>query len=363
MNIYAALFRRFGSLVDPELSHSLAMFAMTTAAKSDLARSFLKETFAPPADNLAVEVLGMRFEHPLGLAAGFDKDAICPDSFNLLGFSFVEVGTVTPTPQPGNAGRRLFRLLPDDALINRLGFPSTGMDAVRRNLDGLSHAYPIGISLGKNKDTPQQDAYRDYLAGLERLYPVGDYFVVNISSPNTPGLRALQNRDALDILLTHLQGLNTRLSATDKPKPLLVKIAPDISWPELDQILDVCLKHETSGIVATNASTAREGLSSPLQNREGGLSGAPLRSRSTEIIRYIYQQTEAKLPIIGVGGVFSGDHVWEKLLAGASLVQAYTGLVYQGPLFVRDCCARLGTLLAQSDARHLQEIIGAGKVS
>lgn len=362
MNIYAALFRRFGSLIDPEFSHSLALFVMAAAAKHEVSRSFVKRTFMPDTKGLGVEVLGMKFAHPLGLAAGFDKDAACPESFNMLGFSFVEVGTVTPRAQPGNAGRRLYRLIEDDAIVNRLGFPSSGMDDVRRNLEELSspHSFSLGISLGRNRETARDDAYRDYLKCLEHLHQFGDYFVVNVSSPNTPGLRSLQNPDALDTLLAHLQALNARLSAPGQPKPLMVKIAPDISWSELDQLLEICLQHRTSGIIATNATTDRNGLRSAYGSKEGGLSGAPLRKRSTEIIRYVYRRTEGKLLIIGVGGVFTGDHVWEKMTAGANLVQAYTGLVYQGPFFVRDCCARLQALLAQSGASTLQEIVGIG---
>lgn len=303
----------------------------------------------------------MKFRHPLGLAAGFDKDGVCIHGLSGLGFSFLEVGTVTPQPQAGNPGTRLFRLLEDEAIINRLGFPSKGMAVVSHNLSRKSppDAFPVGLSIGKNSATPIPTASQDYLKVFQALYGLVDYFVLNISSPNTQDLTELQQPKLLDILLGEVFALRRHLSADGVLKPILVKITPDLSWSELDALLEICLKHQVSGIVATNTSTERRGLSSKYRTESGGLSGLPLRQRTTEVIRHVYQRAEKRLTIVGVGGIFTGADIAEKMLAGASLVQAYTGFVYRGPWFVERCCGELRTTLDRLGIANIQEIIGS----
>jgi dihydroorotate dehydrogenase len=334
--LYQRLFRRLLTRFDAEQIHNLTLVLLRVAGNFAPTRALMKATFSPNPEKLSVSAFGLNFDHPLGLAAGFDKNGLCLPALNALGFSFVEVGTVTPQPQPGNPGPRIFRLPEDRALINRMGFPSAGMHAVQRNLSAVrNRTFPIGVSLGKNKDTPLIDAHRDYCAVLECLYPLADFFVVNISSPNTPELRKLQGRDYLVDLLSRLSATRITLAENGKRKPLLVKLSPDLTLREVDDILDVGASYEISGVVATNTTTSRDGIRSAHQNETGGLSGLPLRERSTALIRHISQRTEGKIPIIGVGGIFSGEDACEKLGAGATLVQAYTGLIYEGPGFAR----------------------------
>jgi len=333
--VYRALYNSLLSRIDAEQIHHLALQFLRISGRSEFARWVLKQNYTPTA-SMPIEAFGLHFNHPLGLAAGFDKDASALPALQALGFSFIEAGTVTPKAQPGNPKPRMFRLLPDDALINRLGFPSSGADAVAANLHTAGQlTIPIGISLGKNKDTPLTEAHTDYCTVLDKLYPYGNFFVVNISSPNTPELRRLQTAEFLSDLLSAVQQRITSLAENPTPKPLLVKIAPDLNVDDLNTLLDLCQQHSISGIIATNTTTNRDGLTSPHKSETGGLSGAPLRQHSTEIIRQIHQHTHGTLPIIGVGGIFDGEHIWEKLAAGAILVQAYTGFIYRGPMFVR----------------------------
>lgn len=342
--MYEWLFRYLLTRFDAEQIHHLTLALLKMAGDFAPTRALMKRAFSPDAKDMSVTALGLTFDHPLGLAAGFDKNGRCLRAMHALGFSFVEVGTVTPQPQPGNPGKRIFRLPEDKALINRMGFPSAGMWAVQRSLRAVRGCtFPIGVSLGKNKDTPLADAHHDYCAVLKCLYPFADFFVVNISSPNTPELRKLQGLEYLVHLLSHLSTtLDTLVEAKhQKRKPLLVKLSPDLAWSEIDDILDAGLLYGISGVVAANTTISRDGLRSAYRDEAGGLSGLPLRERSTALIRYISQRTEGKLPIIGVGGIFSGDDVWEKLCAGATLVQAYTGLIYEGPLFARKVLNRL----------------------
>ena len=278
---------------------------------------------------LRVEAMGLTFPNPLGLAAGMDKDARALPAWWALGFGFAEVGTLTPRSQEGNPRPRLFRLLEDRALINRMGFNNQGAEKAARRLQAFRARglpFPVGVNLGKNRDTPLERAFEDYLRALEVLEPCGDYFVLNVSSPNTPGLRTLQEGPFLDELLARLR------PAT--PKPLLLKLSPDLSWEALDEALSLAKKHGLQGLVAVNTTTSREGLKSPLAREAGGLSGRPLQGRALEVLRHLAAGAEG-LHLISVGGIEGPEDAWERLKAGASLVQVYTGFVYGGPLFPR----------------------------
>ncbi len=311
---------------------SLAALAHTPAAR-------LLEPFAH-REFLALErkLFGLTFPNPVGLAAGFDKNAEGVTAWPRLGFGFMELGTITPRAQQGNPPPRIFRLPAEQGLINRLGFPNVGMEEVARRLEKIKAAgkwprTPVGLNLGKNKDTPLAEAGRDYVACFRRLRDLGDYFVVNVSSPNTPGLRELQQAAFLDSILGPL-----RDEDPDATRPLLLKIAPDLDEAQLEPVLAAVEKHRLAGIVATNTTVDKRGLS---VQEEGGASGRPLTTKSTEIIRALHRMSGGRVPIIGVGGIFSAADAREKLEAGASLVQLYTGFVYEGPLVARRICAGL----------------------
>jgi dihydroorotate dehydrogenase len=301
------------------------------------------------------EVFGLRFPHPIGLAAGFDKNARAIPALAALGFGFVEIGTITRQAQPGNPRPRLFRLPSDEALINRMGFNNDGADAIAKRLARQPEAtVPLGISLGKSKATPLEDVIADYLASLDRLYPWADYFVVNVSSPNTPGLRALQERDRLDALLAALLArLRERAQAeNERIKPLLVKVAPDLDAAALDELVEVCLARGASGLIAVNTTISRDGLSAAvpatLRNEAGGLSGRPLHARAVAVVRLLAKRTEGRLPIIGCGGVFTVDDAQWLLDAGASLLQIYTSFIYEGPGIARHLAHGLAEREAQA---------------
>jgi len=284
----------------------------------------------------AVHILGLSFPNILGLAAGFDKDARVVPGMALLGFGHIEVGTITPRPQEGNPKPRIFRLPKDDALVNRMGFPSSGAEAAVLRIRALSQSerhYVLGVSLGKQKETPLVDAITDYLAVLHTVFPYSDYLAVNISSPNTPELRKLQGSEYLGELLGELMSENRILAQKYGivRRPLLIKIAPDLTWQELDDILQIALDHQIDGVIAANTTICRESLEEVNQIEQGGLSGQPLALRSTQIIDYISRHTNDRLPIIGVGGIRTAADVQAKIDAGASLVQLYTALVYEGP--------------------------------
>jgi dihydroorotate dehydrogenase len=321
-----------------------------------------------PEGRLKRQLLGLEFRNAVGLGAGFDKNALYLRELDALGFGFVEIGTVTPRPQAGNPQPRLFRLPQDQALINRMGFNNDGVAAVAgrvrawrnsdgRNSDGrpsqrgaaAADGWPmiVGGNLGKNKDTPNEDAWKDYEFCFRSLYEVVDYFVVNVSSPNTPGLRELQDKDALHKILTNLQKVNAELSAAlaIRPRPLLLKIAPDLSPQQLDDVVDLALAIGLDGLVATNTTIGREGLVTPSARVEaigaGGLSGAPLRDRSSEVVRYLTERSGGRLPVIASGGIFTAADGREKIAAGASLVQVWTGFIYVGPFIVGRMCRGL----------------------
>jgi len=290
---------------------------------------------------LEKEVFGLKFKNPVGLAAGFDKNGEMMGEMANLGFGFVEVGTVTPLPQPGNPQPRMFRLPADGGLINRMGFNNLGVDVVaerlaafRKNAMGAQKKLIIGGNIGKNKITPNEDAVSDYIKCFDRLFDVVDYFVVNVSSPNTPGLRALQEKEPLMELLNTLQQRNLKNGIS---RPILLKIAPDLTNEQLDDIVEIVQKTGIAGIIATNTTISREDLISKdsFKNEMGGLSGKPLTQRSTEVIKYLSEKSNGAFPIIGVGGIHSAEDAIEKLNAGASLIQLYTGFIYEGPGLIK----------------------------
>ena len=324
--------------LDAERAHHLVVDNLKRAGRLPGSRALLRGLYDYQHPSLAREVFGLKFPNPVGLAAGFDKNAVLTDELATLGFGFVEIGTVTPRPQPGNPQPRLFRLPQDGALINRMGFNNDGAAAVAARLAGRQNRQLIiGGNIGKNKDTPNERAADDYVAAFEALADVVDYFVVNVSSPNTPGLRELQDKKPLISLLQQVQARNL---ARPTPRPLLLKIAPDLTDAQLDDILEIARETQLSGLVATNTTIGRAGLSTPTPlvagYGAGGLSGRPLRARATEVIAYLHQKSRGALPIIGAGGIHSAQDALEKLAAGAALVQLYTGFIYEGPGLVKD---------------------------
>lgn len=323
--IYQRLLRPLLFRIEAEAVHHLAMDALRMFGPA------MRLFHHPPDPKLARTVFGVTFPNPIGLAAGFDKNAVALPAWEALGFGFAEVGTITARAQPGNPRPRIFRIPEQRALINRLGFNNDGCDVVAERLKQLREhgrwpRIPVGINLGKSKITPLEEAVSDYLLSFERLRHFGDYFVLNVSSPNTPGLRQLQDRAALDELLRAVQDRNV------DSRPVLVKIAPDLDWPAIEEIIALAEEHKAAGLIATN--TTIDHSSVPESRRtQGGLSGSPLRGRSTEVVRFVTKKTH--LPVIAVGGVFSADDALEKFDAGASLIQVYTGFIYQGPGLVR----------------------------
>lgn len=311
--------------------------------KIGVVRYILRKRYTVTEDvRLSRNVLGLTFKNPVGLAAGFDKDARFTDDLEMLGFGFIEIGTVTPVAQPGNPRPRLFRLPEDKALINRMGFNNHGVDAAAQRLKERHGKLIIGGNIGKNKMTPNENAVDDYDKCFRALYEVVDYFTVNVSSPNTPGLRELQDKEPLKKLLTRLQDLNIELG---NPKPILLKIAPDLSLEQLDEIVDLVMEINLDGMIACNTTISRDDLQTGKDTLEsignGGLSGLPVQKRSTEIVRHIHQRAKGKFPVIASGGIFTAGDAREKLAAGAALVQVYTGFIYEGPDIVKNICTGL----------------------
>lgn len=318
----------------PEWVHHTSLAAMTHTPLASLIEPFAQREFP----SLERKLFGLTFPNPIGLAAGFDKNAEGVTVWPQLGFGFMELGTITPRPQPGNPRPRIFRLPVEQGLINRLGFPNVGVEEVARRLEKIKAAghwprTPVGLNLGKNKDTPLTEAGRDYVTCFRRTRDLADYFVVNVSSPNTPGLRDLQQGQFLESILGPL-----REEDPSAKLPLLIKIAPDLTEVQIADVVNAVEKYRLAGIVATNTTIDKSGLS---VQEEGGASGRPLTARSTEIIRTVHRLTGGRVPIIGVGGIFNAADAREKLKAGASLLQIYTGFVYEGPLVVRKICQGL----------------------
>lgn len=334
--MYKLIIRPFLFLINPERVHHL-VFTLLKLKGSIPGFNFLLRTLLTrqhPA--LQKQILGLRFENPVGLAAGFDKDAKLIDELACFGFGFIEIGTLTPQPQPGNEKPRLFRLPQDQALINRMGFNNEGVIASVSRLKKRRSSVIVGGNIGKNKSTPNDKVLDDYAYCFEALHPYVDYFVVNVSSPNTPGLRELQEREPLRKLLSYVKSMSL---SKPNPKPVLLKIAPDLTVEQLDDVISILKETKTDGVIATNTTISREGLETEKTVVEkmgnGGLSGKPLAARSNVIIRYLRTQLGKDYPIIGVGGIMSVEDAVEKLKAGADLIQIYTGFVYEGPGFVK----------------------------
>ena len=321
-------------LLDPEAAHSFMMYGLGVAYRSN----FLHRVAKPPAD-FPVSAFGLNFPNPVGLAAGVDKNAAYLDALGALGFGFVEIGTVTPRPQSGNPKPRVFRLAEHEAMINRLGFNNDGVDALVRNVQASNYHGVLGINIGKNKDTPNERAVDDYLHCLERVYPHASYITVNISSPNTQGLRDLQHESTLRALIDTLREAQERLGAqAGARKPMLLKIAPDLGEPELDAIADVLLAAKVDGVICTNTTIDRAPIASDKNAHEaGGLSGRPLRDRADAVLGGMAARLKGAVPLVGVGGILEGDDAVTKLNAGASLVQMYTGMIYRGPALISEC--------------------------
>jgi len=332
-------------LFPPESVHHYSMFFMNLFSRLPLGRKILRNMFSLNASHYRKTCIGLSFKNVVGLAAGFDKNAVYLQTLETLGFGFVEIGTVTPVPQQGNPKPRLFRLKKDHALINRMGFNNDGMLKVAERLKKWRSANSgsgnqlmlIGGNIGKNKNTPNEEAWQDYAKCFTALFPYVDYFVVNVSSPNTPGLRALQEKESLRIILTHLQELNKK---QELQKPLLLKIAPDLSQNELDDVIDLVMEIQLHGLVVSNTSISRASLKTESMQLEkigaGGLSGKPIQKKSTDMIRYISEKTNHRMPVIGSGGIDDAQSANEKINAGAELVQVWTGFIYKGPGLVRE---------------------------
>ena len=359
--LYRSLLRPILFRLPPETAHELALRSLSFSPS--LTRLFSSK----PAEQSSagkLERFGLTFGNPIGLAAGFDKDGIALESLAALGFGFIEAGTVTYHPQPGNKRPRLFRIPKDHGLINRAGFNNEGASAFAERVAKHKPDCVLGVSIGKSKVTPPEQAVDDYLRSFEIVYPVADYIAVNVSSPNTPQLRDLQRPDQLTSLLQALQKRNRELSVDrPRPVPLLVKLSPDLNGDDLEQIVDVARNCDVAGLIATNTTISREGLRTPAEKLtrygEGGVSGLPLRERSTTMIAMLYNLTRGSMPLIGVGGIFTAEDAWEKICAGASLVQLYTGFIYQGPGVATEINEGLEKILAREGFNSLDEAVGS----
>lgn len=324
--------------LDPETSHQVTLRFLSVAGNFPLSNWLLTQLHK--TESKPVQAFGLTFKNPLGLAAGYDKDGVAVRGLAALGFGHIEVGTVTPKPQAGNPRPRVFRLVEDEAVINRMGFPSRGAEFVRKQLSVISDRSSaiVGVNLGKNKDTPLEEAARDYVELMKVFAPLADYLTINISSPNTVGLRRLQNREMLESLLSQI---NLERETWNLKLPILVKISPDLSEEELDDAIGVILDKKMDGIIATNTTVSREGVRSSLKGETGGLSGSPLKGRSEAVLSRVVKLVGERVPIISVGGIASHDDAKKRLALGASLVQVYTGLIYRGPGLVKEIVKNL----------------------
>lgn len=364
LSLYSSLVRPLLFSLPAETAHRFAITSLSKAVEVGAVRRAIEQQYqSAPFGNL--KRFGLTFRNPVGLAAGFDKDGDAADVLSALGFGFIEVGTVTSEAQPGNPSPRLFRLPRDRALVNRLGFNNCGAKQLVKNLQRHRPNCVLGVNIGKARSVAIEKATPDYLKTFALVYEVADYIAVNVSSPNTPQLRELQQTENLRDLLTQLQTRNRELAeehSLSAPRPLVLKIAPDLNDDDIAAIVEVAQQTKISGIIATNTTTKRDGLRSGsgrvAAEGEGGLSGAPLRERSNEVIRTIYRLTNGRLPIIGVGGVFTAEDAWKKICAGASLIQLYTGFIYEGPSVVRRITEGLRTILSQEGFVSLDEAVG-----
>lgn len=350
--------------MDPERAHYMAFRWIRSAARVPVLRTFIAAVLAPRHKELRTEAFGLRMHGPFGLAAGFDKNAVAIDGMSMLGFDHIEIGTVTGEPQPGNPKKRLFRLVQDRALINRMGFNNEGSAAVAERLGARTAVFRtvVGVNIGKTKVVPEEEAAADYVKSTERLAAHADYLVVNVSSPNTPGLRNLQATESLRPLLTAVREAADR-SVTGRRVPLLVKIAPDLADEDIDAVADLAVELGLDGIIATNTTIARESLglrSEPsLHGETGGLSGAPLKERSLEVLRRLYARVGDRITLVGVGGIENAEDAWQRILAGATLVQGYSAFIYEGPFWGRAIHKGLAARLRASSYATLAEAVGA----
>ena len=345
------LLRSFLFLFDPEGVHYFAMNSFRLLCKIAPLKKIITSRFSVNNSKLQTNFLGLTFKNPVGLGAGFDKNAMYLTELEAMGFGFVEIGTVTPKGQAGNDKPRLFRLPKDKALINRMGFNNDGAEIIAERLkkwrSAVSSTMVIGGNIGKNKVTPNEDAWKDYETCFKILHPYVDYFVVNVSSPNTPGLRELQEKDSLKQILTNLQSVQETMvsEAGVKLKPILLKIAPDLTNEQLDDVIELAVEIKLDGLVATNTTISREGLATAADKVNaigaGGLSGLPVRKRSTEVVQYIRQKTNGSIPLIASGGIFTGEDAKEKMQTGAQLIQVWTGFIYVGPFIAKNICKKL----------------------
>ncbi len=360
--VYRSLLRPLLFRLPPETAHHLALQTLSLLGPRKINR-FVSTRFH--SDSLEIERFGLQFSNPVGLAAGFDKDGVALSALAALGFGFIEAGTVTLHAQPGNPRPRLFRLPSDKALINRAGFNNEGAAAFVKRVKPTRPDCVLGVSIGKSKITPLEAATDDYLASFDLIYPVADYVAVNVSSPNTPQLRELQQADQLTELLAALQSRNLQLQAQHERStrvPLLVKLAPDLELHELELIVEVVKRHQIDGIIATNTTVKRDNLITPaaevMKCGAGGLSGLPLKQRSTTLIANLHQLTNGQIPLIGVGGIFTAADAWEKISAGASLIQLYTGFIYQGPAIAGEINRGLTEILKREGFSNVKQAIG-----
>ena len=364
LSLYSSLVRPILFRLPAESAHEFALHSLTVALNSKIARRVAERRFQrEPFGTL--NRFGLEFRNPVGLAAGFDKNGTAAQALAALGFGFIEVGSVTSEAQPGNPRPRLFRLPRDRALINRAGFNNCGAAQLAENIKRRRPDCVLGVNIGKSRSIAIEEAIPDYLASFEAVYGVADYIAVNVSSPNTPNLRELQRSEMLADLLNSLQQRNEELAFRDslaQPKPLLLKIAPDLTASEIEAIVEVARGARIAGIIATNTTVSRNDLQTARKEveafGEGGLSGAPLRNRSNEVIAQIYRLTRGALPIIGVGGVFTAEDAWEKICAGASLIQLYTGFIYEGPSVARRINEGLAEILKHEGFGSLNEVVG-----
>ncbi|MFF4630521.1 quinone-dependent dihydroorotate dehydrogenase [Streptomyces griseorubiginosus] len=360
--MYKIFFNLVFRRMDPEKAHHLAFRWIRLAVRIPVLRTFVAAALAPRYRELRTEAFGLRMHGPFGLAAGFDKNAVAVDGMAMLGFDHIEIGTVTGEAQPGNPRKRLFRLVPDRALINRMGFNNEGSLAVAARLASREPVFKtvVGVNIGKTKVVPEAEAVGDYVKSAERLAPFADYLVVNVSSPNTPGLRNLQAVDHLRPLLAAVREAADRIVA-HRRVPLLVKIAPDLADEDVDAVADLAVELGLDGIIATNTTIAREGLRSEasLVKETGGLSGAPLKERSLEVLRRLYARVGDRITLVGVGGVENAEDVWQRILAGATLVQGYSAFVYEGPFWSRAIHKGLAARLRTSPYATLADAVGA----
>ncbi len=362
--LYRTLLRPILFRLPPETAHELALHSLPFLFRSPLLRKFMAgdsvaSKFAP------LERFGLSFNNPVGLAAGFDKNGVALDELAALGFGHIEAGTVTALPQPGNPKPRLFRLPMDQGLINRAGFNNDGADAFAERAGKLGHDFVLGVSIGKSRAATNEEAVLDYLNSFAAVYPVADYIAINVSSPNTPGLRELQQSTQLEMLLSALQQRNHELAlhhSRPRPVPLLVKLAPDLTEGEMELIVSVARRANIAGLIATNTTIARDGLKTAVGTvtacGAGGLSGMPLQARATRMIAHLYHLSSGAMKIIGVGGIFTAQDAWDKICAGSSLVQLYTGFIYQGPAIANKINRGLVEILKREGFASIDDAVG-----